>query len=98
MYEASKTLMAGIATERARVEAARAEIAQEMREFPTPFPACDVHFTRLSEERTRLMRLAAALEAVEAAARAEEPPLLHPRDTVFTSDGGKRYQPEPVSD
>lgn len=96
MHEVPKTLLADIAEERARIEAARSEIAREMREFPTPFPACDVHFTRLSEERSRLKRLADSLAQFEAAARAEEPPLIHPRDTVFTPDGGKLYQPEPA--
>ena len=54
-------------------------------------------FTRLSEERRRLQRLAAALAAFRQAALTQEPPLIHPRDTVFTEDGGKRYQPEPNS-
>ena len=96
MHETSESLIAAAEAERARVAAAREEIAREIRAFPTPFPACDVHFTRLSEERRRLQRLAAGLDAFLAAARDEEPPLIHPRDTVFTADGGKRYQPEPV--
>ncbi|MEQ9124411.1 MAG: hypothetical protein RIM80_17810 [Alphaproteobacteria bacterium] len=97
MLEISSRLLADVAAERRRIEAARRDIAREMRTFPTPFPACDVHFTRLSEERQRLQRMASALEAFEAAARAEEPPLIHPRDAVFTADGGKRYQPEPAN-
>lgn len=78
------------------IETARREVAREMREVPTPFPACDVHFTRLSEERSRLQRMAAALEAFRAAANYEAPPLIHPRDTVFMPDGTKQYQPEPT--
>ena len=97
MYEVSADLVAVIDAERARIAEARAEVAREIREFPTPFPACDVHFTRLSEERRRLQRLAASLDVFAAAARADELPLIHPRDTVHTADGGKRYQPEPTS-
>lgn len=97
MFEVSPKLLRAIDAELAEIEAARAEIAREMRHFPTPFPACDVHFTRLSEERSRLQRLAASLEAFRAAAASHEPPLIHPRDTVYDAAGGKRYQPEPVS-
>jgi len=97
MYEVPADLLGAIDVERARIAEARADVAREMREFPTPFPACDVHFTRLSEERQRLARLAASLDRFAEAARADELPLLHPRDAVFTADGGKRYQPEPTS-
>ncbi len=38
----------------ADAELARMAVAREMRTFRTPFPACDVHFTRLA-------RLAASL-------------------------------------
>jgi len=96
MFEVSTTLLGEIDAELARIANARADVAQEIRMFPTPFPACDVHFTRLSEERMRLQRLATALEAFRAAAACEEPPLIHPRDTVYDAVGGKRYQPEPV--
>ena len=97
MYEIPSGLLEAIDVERARIAEARSEVALEMRGFPTPFPACDVHFTRLAEERRRLARLAASLDAFAAAARADELPLIHPRDAVFTADGGKRYQPEPSS-
>lgn len=96
MFEISPDLIAASEAELARIRAARDEIVAEMRAFPTPFPACDVHFTRLSEERDRLRRLAAGLETFLAAARLDEGPLLHPRDTVHLADGGKRYQPEPA--
>ncbi len=78
------------------IETARRDVAREIREFPTPFPVCDVHFTRLSEERSRLQRMAAALEAFCAAANSEAPPLINPRDTVYMPDGTKRYHPEPA--
>ncbi len=97
MLAISPRFLADCDAELARIEAVRIQIAAEIRAFPTPFPACDVHFTRLSEERLRLSRLAASLRAFKAAATASEPPLIHPRDTVFTPDGGKRYQPEPVA-
>lgn len=96
MYQTDPKARAAAQSELARIEAARVDIAAEMRDFPTPFPACDVHFTRLSEERRRLQRLADGLKTYLAAAEAGEPPLIHPRDAVFTADGGKRYQPEPV--
>lgn len=96
MFEISRALLADCVAELARIEAARKAVATEIRSFPTPFPACDVHFTRLSEERERLRRLATAMETFLASARQDEGPLLHPRDTVHTPDGGKRYQPEPA--
>lgn len=96
MFDVATTLLREIDGELARIANARADVAQEMRTFPTPFPACDVHFTRLSEERARLQRLATTLEAFRAAAAGEEPPLIHPRDTVYDAVGGKHYQPEPV--
>ncbi len=96
MFKPGSEFLADCAGELQRIDAARAEIAREMRAFPTPFPACDVHFTRLCEERRRLQRMADALRAFQAAALSAEPPLIHPRDAVITADG-KRYQPEPVS-
>lgn len=96
MFEVSADLLRDIDVELARIASARADVAREIRTFPTPFPACDVHFTRLSEERARLQRLATPLEAFRAAALGGEPPLIHPRDTVYDAVGGKHYQPEPV--
>lgn len=96
MMQISDRFLVDAAAMAAEIETARKDIATEMREFPTPFPACDVHFTRLSEERSRLQRMAAALEDFRNAANAEAVPLIHPRDTVFMPDGTKQYQPEPA--
>lgn len=96
MMEISERFLTDCAEVANAIDAARQEIAIEMREFPTPFPACDVHFTRLSEERSRLQRMAAALETFHAAASIEATPLLHPRDAVFMANGAKQYQPEPA--
>lgn len=94
--EVSESFLADCARMAAEIKKARKAVAAEIREFPTPFPACDVHFTRLSEERSRLQRMAQALDAFRAAASSEPMPLIHPRDTVFKPDGTKQYQPEPA--
>lgn len=96
MIKISENFLAESAAMANEIETARQEVATEMREFPTPFPACDVHFTRLSEERSRLQRMATALDAFRAAANSETSPLIHPRDAVFMSDGTKQYQPKPA--
>ncbi|MGZ0188097.1 MAG: hypothetical protein ACKVH0_08860 [Alphaproteobacteria bacterium] len=97
MHQFSSKFLAQCDAELARIEVARKLVADEIRNFPTPFPAFDVHFTRLQEERRRLQLLADRLMAFRTAALTDELPLIHPRDTVMTADGGKRYQPEPVS-
>jgi hypothetical protein len=97
MMDVSKRFLGDCAQMAAEIDSARRDIAREMREFPTPFPACDVHFTRLSEERSRLQRMATALEAFSAAAHLEASPLIHPRDTVYLPDGTKQYHPAPAS-
>ena len=96
MFEVSATMIAELEAEASRIEAARSAVAQEIRSFPTPFPACDIHFPRLQEERRRLQRMADAIEEMLVAACTDDTPLLHPRDAVFTASG-KHYQPEPVA-
>jgi hypothetical protein len=97
MHKFSPEFLPQCDAEFVRFEAARKLVADEIRNFPKLFPACDVHFTRLQEERRRLQLLADRLTAFRAAATTDELPLIRPRDTVMTADGGKRYQPEPVS-
>lgn len=96
MMDVSKRFLTDCAQVAQEIASTRQDVAREIREFPTPFPACDVHFTRLSEERSRLQRMAVALEAFRAAANPEASPLIHPRDTVFMPDGTKQYHPEPA--
>jgi hypothetical protein len=93
MMEVSKRFLTDCAQIAQEIKTARQAVA---REFPTPFPACDVHFTRLSEERSRLQHMAVALEAFRAAANPKASPLIHPHDTVFMPDGTKQYHPEPA--
>lgn len=96
MMDVSNRFLTDCAQIAQEIESARQAVAREIREFPTPFPACDVHFTRLSEERSRLQRMATALDAFRIAAEPEATPLIHPRDTVFMPDGTKQYHPEPA--
>lgn len=39
---------------RLKMEGRRDQVCQEISRYPTPIPACDVHFNRLLEERRRV--------------------------------------------
>ncbi|MDH5534469.1 MAG: hypothetical protein OEZ08_02705 [Betaproteobacteria bacterium] len=39
---------------RARIETRRDQVCREITDYPTPIPACDVHFNRLLEERRKV--------------------------------------------
>ena len=39
-----------------RLKERRKEITREIRSFPAPIPACDVHYNSLLEERRRITR------------------------------------------
>lgn len=41
---------------RAYLENRRDQVCQEITRHPTPIPACDVHFNRLLEERTKIFQ------------------------------------------
>jgi hypothetical protein len=48
---------------RAALEARRKQLDDEIRSYPTPIPRCDAQFNHLFEERARVMRELAELQA-----------------------------------
>lgn len=48
---------------RAALEARRKQLDDEIRGYPTPIPRCDAQFNHLFEERARIMRELAELQA-----------------------------------
>jgi len=52
-----------VAELRARLEAQRRRLDDEIRHYPTPIPRCDAQFNHLFEQRARIV---AAIEALAA--------------------------------
>ena len=48
---------------RAALEARRRQLDEEIRTYPTPIPRCDAQFNHLFEERERIVRELAELQA-----------------------------------
>ena len=53
-----------IAALRALLEAQRTRVAADMRDYPTPVPACDADFNGLIDERIRLADAVVLLDAL----------------------------------
>lgn len=51
---------------RARLEAQRRRLDEEIRNYPTPIPRCDAQFNHLFEQRARIVAAIDALAALDA--------------------------------
>jgi hypothetical protein len=52
---------------RARLEAERRRLDDEIRHYPTPIPRCDAQFNHLFDQRARIVAAIDALAALETA-------------------------------
>lgn len=50
---------------RARLEAQRRRLDDEIRQYPTPIPRCDAQFNHLFDQRARIVAAIDALAALE---------------------------------
>jgi hypothetical protein len=50
---------------RARLEAERRRLDDEIRQYPTPIPRCDAQFNHLFDQRARIVAAIDALAALE---------------------------------
>ena len=57
---------------RNHLERRRDQLCQEITNHPTPIPACDVHFNRLLEERTKIFQELGRLDKLQADDRARK--------------------------
>lgn len=56
-----------VAELRARLEAQRRRLDEEIRAYPTPIPRCDAQFNHLFDRRARIVAALEALVALDAA-------------------------------
>ena len=57
---------------RRHLESRRDNVCEEITNHPTPIPACDVHFNRLLEERTKIFQELGRLDKLQADAQARK--------------------------
>ncbi len=69
---AADPVMAVCEAIRGRIEDRRDQVCREIGEYPTPIPACDVHFNRLLEERRKVFEDLDRLGDISGGARASE--------------------------
>lgn len=71
---------------RHHLEGRRDQVCQEITNHPTPIPACDVHFNRLLEERTKIFQELGRLEKLQGEVKARKPDIALLDDFIGTSE------------
>jgi hypothetical protein len=71
---------------RGHLENTRDRLCQEITLYPTPIPACDVHFNRLLEERAKLFQELGRLDALCQNPRAREHDIASVEDFIRSSE------------
>jgi hypothetical protein len=80
---------------RRHLESRRDQVCQEITNHPTPIPACDVHFNRLLEERTKIFQELGRLDQLQGDVQARKQDIASLEDFINTSeavDAEDRYK------
>lgn len=68
------------------LEHRRDQVCKEITHYPTPIPACDVHFNRLLEERTKIFQALARLEELRGDGQTRQDDMASIDDFIRSSE------------
>ena len=71
---------------RHHLESRRDRVCREITDHPTPIPACDVHFNRLLEERTKIFQELGRLDQLQGDVQASKHSIASLEDFITASE------------